>query len=120
MKITGIKDLCTPSYVYLVISTIAVIVMAIQNFGNMNTYCVGSFSCVVGSTALVFAIKVLYILFWTWILNLMCKDGHSGIAWFLVLLPFVFLSLIMAMAVMYQKKHNKEGYCGKKQGCCGI
>ena len=48
----------------------------------------------------------------------MCKDGHSGIAWFLVLLPFVFLCLIMTMAVMYQKKNNKEGYCEKKQCCC--
>ena len=45
----------------------------------------------------------------------MCKDGHSGIAWFLVLLPFVLLFVIMGMVVVYQKKHNKEGYCGKTQ-----
>jgi hypothetical protein len=97
MKITGIKDLCTPSYVYLVISTIAVIVMAIQNFGNMNTYCVGSFSCVVGSTALIFAIKVLYILFWTWILNLICKAGVPQLAWFLVLLPFILFFILVTL-----------------------
>jgi hypothetical protein len=97
MKITGIKDLCTPSYVYLVISTIAVIVMAIQNYGNINTYCVGSLSCVVGSTALVFAIKVLYILFWTWILNLICKAGVPQLAWFLVLLPFILFFILVAL-----------------------
>jgi hypothetical protein len=97
MKITGIKDLCTPSYVYLVISTIAVIVMAIQNYGNINTYCVGSLSCVVGSTALVFAIKVLYILFWTWILNLICKAGVPQLAWFLVLLPFILFFILLAL-----------------------
>jgi hypothetical protein len=97
MKITGIKDLCTPSYVYLVISTIAVIVMAIQNFGNINTYCVGSLTCVVGSTALVFAIKVLYILFWTWILNLICKAGVPQLAWFLVLLPFILFFILVAL-----------------------
>ena len=97
MKITGIKDLCTPSYVYLVISTIAVIVMAIQNFGNINTYCVGSLTCVVGSTALVFAIKVLYILFWTWILNLICKAGAPQLAWFLVLLPFILFFILVAL-----------------------
>lgn len=97
MKITGIKDLCTPSYVYLVISTIAVIVMAIQNFGNMNTYCVGTLTCVVGSTALVFAIKVLYILFWTWILNLICKAGVPQLAWFLVLLPFILFFILVAL-----------------------
>ena len=97
MKITGIKDLCTPSYVYLVISTIAVIVMAIQNFGNINTYCVGSLTCVVGSTALVFSIKVLYILFWTWILNLICKAGVPQLAWFLVLLPFILFFILVAL-----------------------
>lgn len=97
MKITGIKDICTPSYVYLVISTIAVIVMAIQNFGNINTYCVGSLTCVVGSTALVFAIKVLYILFWTWILNLICKAGVPQLAWFLVLLPFILFFILVAL-----------------------
>jgi len=97
MKITGIKDLCTPSYVYLVISTIAVIVMAIQNYGNINTYCVGSLTCVVGSTALVFAIKVLYILFWTWILNLICKAGVPQLAWFLVLLPFILFFILLAL-----------------------
>ena len=89
MKLTGLRNLCTPSYVYLVISLIAVIIMAVQNFGNMNTYCVGSLTCSVGSTALVFAIKILYILFWTWILNLICKAGATHIAWILLLLPFV-------------------------------
>jgi hypothetical protein len=97
MKLTGLKDLCTPSYVYLVISTIAVIVMAIQNYGNINTYCVGSMTCTVGSTALVFAIKVLYILFWTWILNLICKAGVPQLAWFLVLLPFILFFILIAL-----------------------
>jgi hypothetical protein len=97
MKITGLKDLCTPSYVYLVISMIAVIIMAVQNYGNINTYCVGSLTCVVGSTALVFAIKILYILFWTWILNLICKAGVPQLAWFLVLLPFILFFILIAL-----------------------
>ena len=59
MKLTGLKNLCTPSHVYLVISMIALIIMAVQNFGNINTYCVGSMTCTVGNTTLVFAIKLL-------------------------------------------------------------
>jgi hypothetical protein len=97
MKVTGLKDLCTPSYVYLVISMIAVVIMAIQNYGNINTYCVGSLTCAVGSTALVFAIKILYILFWTWILNLICKAGVPQLAWFLVLLPFILFFILIAI-----------------------
>ena len=67
---------------------------------------------------LVFIVKIIYILFWTWVLNLMCKDGHSGIAWFLVLLPFILLFVIMGMVMMYQKKNKKEGMCGKNCKNC--
>jgi len=38
----------------------------------------------------------------------MCKDGHSGIAWFLVLLPFVLLFVILGSVMMYQKKSKKQ------------
>lgn len=102
MAIVGLKNLCTPSYVYLVISMIALIIMAIQNFGNVNIYCVGSYSCDVSSTLLIFVIKLLYILFWTWILNLICKAGAPGIAWFLVLLPLIIFFLLIAVLISYQ------------------
>jgi hypothetical protein len=53
---------------------------------------------------MVFVVKVIGILFWTWILNLMCKDGHKEIAWFLVLLPFVLLFFMMGTAEGFQVK----------------
>jgi len=114
-----LSQLCTPSYVYFIISVLAITISVIQNIGNNKKYTLGMFSCRVPSCIAIFIIKVIYTFFWTWILNLMCKDGHSGIAWFLVLFPFIFLFVIMGMVVVYQKKHNKEGFCGKKQGCCG-
>ena len=99
MAIVGLKNLCAPSYVYLVISIIGLVVMAIQNYGNFSVYCLGSYTCNVSSTGLVFIIKLLYILFWTWILNLICRAGATHIAWILVVLPFllffVLLSLLM-------------------------
>jgi len=96
MAIVGLKNLCTPSYVYLVVSMIALFIMVIQNYGNVNTYCVGSFTCSVSSTVLIFVIKALYILFWTWILNLICKSGAQSIAWFLVLFPFILFFIFIA------------------------
>ena len=95
-----LKKLCTPSYVYLVISTIFLIVASVQNYGNVNTYCLGDYSCEVTSTTVIFLIKVLYILFWTWILNLMCNAGASGIAWFLVLLPFILMFIILVLLML--------------------
>lgn len=95
-----LKKLCTPSYVYLVISTIFLIVASVQNYGNVNTYCLGDYSCEVTSTTVIFLIKVLYILFWTWILNLMCNEGATGIAWFLVLLPFILMFIILVLLML--------------------
>ncbi len=99
MKIPGFRQLCTPSLLYFVISMIFLIVVAFQNYGNVNTYCVGMYECNVASTSLIFAIKIVYVLFWTWILNLMCDAGASAIAWFLVLIPFVLMFLLLSMVM---------------------
>ena len=42
--IVGLKDLCSPAYVYLVISISALLVMTVQNCGNADKYCLGSSS----------------------------------------------------------------------------
>ena len=115
---TKLSQLCSPSYVYFIISVLAIVVVAIQNMGNSKRYTLGMYSCHVPSCLAVFIVKIIYILFWTWILNLMCKDGHSGIAWFLVLLPFIMLFIIMGMVMMYQKKNKKEGMWGKNNRNC--
>lgn len=97
MAVVGLSNLCTPSYVYLVISIISVILVAVQNLGKTNTYCIGIWECETGSTALVFILKIIYILFWTWVLNLICRNGSEPIAWFLVLLPFILLFVLIVM-----------------------
>lgn len=95
-----LADLCTPSLVYFLISVFAILVSIFQNFGNSNTYNLGNYSCKVPSTTIIFILKVIYILFWTWVLNLICKDGHKGIAWLLVLLPFILLFVLMGLILL--------------------
>jgi hypothetical protein len=95
-----LKDLCTPAMVYFVISVISLAMVLLQNLGNQNSYTVGSFSCRVPSTALVFIVKIIYILFWTWILNLICKDGHTSISWLLVLLPWILLFVMVGLLMI--------------------
>ena len=105
-----LSQLCTPSLVYFVISFIGIALSVIQNIShkNNNRYSLGSFSCEVPSCISVFVIKIIYVLFWTWVLNLMCKDGHIEVAWFLVLLPFILLAIILGLVMMNQKKNKKE------------
>jgi hypothetical protein len=94
------KELCTPALLYFAISTIALIMVLFQNLGHSNSYHVGSFSCRVPSTAAVFIVKFIYVLFWTYILNLICKDGHIGLSWLLVLLPWLLLFVMMGILMI--------------------
>ena len=94
------KELCSPAALYFVISILGLVMILFQNLGNSNSYHVGNFSCRVPSTVLIFIIKLIYILFWTWILNLICKDGHTGVSWLLVLLPFILLFVLIGMLMI--------------------
>lgn len=100
MAIAGLRNLCTPAIVYLSLSIIILIIMIIQNLGNVNTYCLGQYSCNVSSTALIFIIEIVYVLFWTWILNLICRAGATSVAWFLVLLPFILFFALIALLMI--------------------
>ena len=96
MAIAGLKDLCTPASVYLVLSVIAIAIMFFQNIGSENIYCLGTYQCDVSSVSLIFIIKILYVLFWTWVLNLICRAGYSFVSWFLVLFPFILFFILIA------------------------
>jgi len=69
--------------------------MIYQNFGNVDTYCLGNYSCTVSSTAMIFIIKAIYILFWTWVLNLMCKADATNVAWLVLLLPVIVMFILI-------------------------
>jgi len=104
MAITGLRKLCTPSKVYLLISIVALVIMVIQNYvfnGNASAFCLGSYSCSVSSIILVFIVKLLYILFWGWILNLICSAGAPEFAWFLVILPFILMFILLTIMMAW-------------------
>jgi hypothetical protein len=95
-----LKELCTPAALYFVISMLGLVIVMFQNLGNTNSYNVGDFSCRVPNTFLVFIVQFIYIVFWTYVLNLICKDGHDGLSWLLVLLPFILLFVLMGMLML--------------------
>ena len=102
-----LKELCTPAFIYFLLSVIGILVTVVTNLGGRsNMYTLGNFSAPVPHTGLVFIVKIVYILFWTWILNLMCKDGHREISWFLVLLPFILYFWVLVV----MKRPGFEGF----------
>ena len=94
------KNLCTPAFLYLLLSVIAFIVIAVQNFGNTNKYCLGSYECFLPNTFVMFIFKAVYILFWTFILNSLCKAGYKEISWLLLLLPIILLFIILGLVII--------------------
>ena len=95
MVLIGIRNLCTPAYVYLVISVITILVIAIQNMGNYNVYCLGGQSCETNNKVTIFLVKIIYIILWTWLLNFLCNYDLQYISWLLVLLPYVLMFVLI-------------------------
>lgn len=97
MAIVGLnfRKLCTPAFVYLMISLFTLVIMMYQNYSNVNVYCLGDYQCQTQNNTLIFVIKVIYVLFWTWILNIICASGATNVAWFLVLIPYILLFILI-------------------------
>lgn len=100
----SMKELCTPAYLYFALSMFGIILSGLQNMGNNKRYSVGLLSTDVPNTFFIFIVKIIYVLFWTWILNLICKDGHKEIAWFLVLIPFLLIFIIIGLIMLESNK----------------
>ena len=98
----SIKELCTPAAIYFVLSMVTIVIVFIQNLGNTNRYRIGNYSCRVTSTTLLFIVKIIYVLFWTYVLNLICKDGHRELSWILLFLPFFVFMLLVVIFMLLQ------------------
>ena len=103
-----LKKLCPPALIYFLISIFALLAIFFQNLGNKTNYIVGSFSCHVPDITVIFIIKLIYVLFWTWILNLICKDGHTEISWLLILFPFLLFFVIIGTVMIKINKNNRQ------------
>ena len=95
----SLKELCNPALFYFVVSIVGLLLVVFQNMGTNSELMIGSSVLNVENSPVVFIVKLLYIFFWTWILNLICKDGHPGISWMLVFLPLILIALL-ALALM--------------------
>lgn len=97
------KRLCLPSKVYFLLSLVGLISIVFQN-NNSHKYCVGSLECdmVNSGNFVVFVVKALYVIFWTWLLNIICQAGHKNVSWFLVLLPFILFFILVSLMLLNQ------------------
>jgi len=94
-----INRLCSPALFYLVLSLLGLILIIIQNINSYQSiYHLGNLSFKVPSILFIFILKIIYILFWTWILNFLCKNNYTWFAWFLVFFPFILLVSLLLLS----------------------
>ncbi|MGYP001228571100 len=93
------RRLCPPARFYLVLSVIALIIGFFQNLGNSHLFCLGSLGCSPVNSVYIYIFQILYIAFWTWVLNIICKGGAPIFSWILVLIPFIFFFILIALSL---------------------
>jgi len=108
VNFSNLKKLCTPAWIYLVMSAIILILLAFQNLGNYTTFCIGDVECDVDNTWFIFFLKIVYVIFWTFILNLLCKDGYTNLSWILLLLPFILAFVILGLIIFNNNPRKKN------------
>lgn len=96
MALPNLNKLCTPAQLYLFFTLLSLVMIIYDNSGTPdNVLCMGRYRCRSPNKMLLVFVKLIYIAFWTFILNLMCKGGYKNFAWFLVLLPLIIFILIL-------------------------
>ena len=94
------KKICTPAFLYFLLSIIAFLMLGLQNVdGDDKKLCAGSYSCSVASKSVIFILHAIYIMFWTFVLDLLCKSGYSELSWFIVFLPFMLFFLFLGIII---------------------
>ena len=96
--------LCNPAKLYLLISMVAYGIILLQNVFTPNRFSLGPYSCAHENCPLILMLQLVYIAFWTWILQLICKINTS-ISWFIVLFPFI-LYFVLLVAILLDGLRN--------------
>jgi hypothetical protein len=89
----GLLNICLPSLIYLILGLITVIMMVFQKI-----------------RAFITLIQLIVIIFWTWILNLICSAGYKWVSWVLLLLPFILVLLFFLYILLTVKKEHHHKY----------
>jgi len=89
--INKIQSLCTPKFIFFIISVVSLFVMLFDNIQNTHHYCFGNVSCNVANTSTIFIVEIIIFVFWTWFLNFICARGYVSVSWFILLFPYIVL-----------------------------
>ena len=105
--VSKIQSLCTPAFIFFILSVISLFIMLFDNLENTHSYCFGNVSCNVANTSTIFIVEILFIVFWTCFLNFICSRGYANVAWFILLFPYILLFAILLFGAAEIRNTNK-------------
>ena len=90
-----ISNLCSPAKLYFYLIFILLIISAYYDLSrnDKDKICLGKIDCKVKNKPAMYVMNVLFILIWTFILNLLCSFGWTKLSWFLFLFPYIILGI---------------------------
>ena len=105
--INKVQSLCTPALIFFILSVLSIFVMLFDNLENTHSYCFGNVSYNVANTSTIFIVEILFLIFWTWVLNFICSRGYANFAWFILLFPYILLFAILLFSAAEIRNTNK-------------
>jgi hypothetical protein len=103
-----VRSLCTPALIFFIISVLSLFMMLFDNLENTHHYCFGNVSCNVANTSTIFIVEILFLVFWTWILDFICSRGYTNFAWFILLFPYILLLALLLFGAAEIRNTQKQ------------
>ena len=93
----AVMNLCSPSKIYFFVAIILLFLSFVSDARNKDKdkVCLGKLKC--KNKPMYYLLNVLFILFWTWVLNKLCTMGWVKLSWFLLIFPFLMLVILFFM-----------------------
>ena len=92
---TKFEHLCSPAQFYFVLSMIGISVGIVSNLLFNETVRLPSHF-----------ITFIVALFWTWVLNAVCRDGFNTLSWAMVLIPYMLMFIVSMLSILSLIKVN--------------
>ena len=110
MATFSMNSLCTPAYVYLVVSIFFTVLAVIISSSIKDRLCYGHY-CGFENFSIMIFIHFLWVVLWTWVLNMICKVSVMA-SWFLVLLPYAFMMIsgVATIGILANMPAVKQGF----------
>jgi len=93
--------LCTPAKVYLFITLLSTVFYVVMMMEADHKKDIDSDIVVHNYTMMGLFFKLLFATLWLVFLNYLCKNGHTRMAWFFLLLPVVFMIFMLILGSFF-------------------